>query len=164
MDRIPAEKDFTRIVVLDDEPDCANVIKLLLNYSGMENVQDYNDPHKLLDEINNDVRIAIIDQDLKTDMTGLQVISKIVNKQKHVCFIMISGSMDIDVSIAFMDLVNDSCKYIKKGDPNLNEKLIRYVRRFIMHFRLLKDIYSGMDKVDTCLEKLDNILDRKPSE
>lgn len=144
------------IFVLDDDLATVEALGDLLNAYGYDNVHLFTDYNKLMEALNDNVRICIVDFLLKQDKNGLQVIQEIVKVHPYCFFIMISGQDKKSVVVEFVNSIYGG-RYIEKG-TNEEVVLIKYVKEFVAHIILVSKIYGGMAAMNNNIDKTLNQL------
>lgn len=146
------------IFAIDDEKGITDLLDAIFKMNSIENYRLFNDPEELLANLNDDVHICIVDYILNKDMNGLDLIKKIVQRNKHCWFIMLSGQGDKRVIIEYMNSVYGS-RYIEKGalEP-LQQSLMFHLKDIIKHIYFIDDFYYNANRIKEGFKDLKNLL------
>jgi DNA-binding NtrC family response regulator len=143
------------IFVIDDEPDMANAIGEILKFNGIHNYHLFTDPDELLTALHDDVHICIVDYYLKNDLNGMDVIKKVVERNPHCYFVMISGQESKEVVIEFTNTTWGG-RYIEKAKGDLTKILAKVVTEIINHIHCVDNIYSNIDRFKNLITSTKN--------
>ena len=124
------------ILIIDDNPDIRNIIKDLIDEAGFKTrvAANYNQALAEIDKKLPDV--AIIDVKLdKGDNDGIELLSHIINKNKDIPVIIISGHANIDMAIK--SLKSGAFEFIQK--PFDQERLMNFVNRAVENYKLISE-------------------------
>jgi hypothetical protein len=137
-----------KIAVLEDDKHDTELLLRLLNNNGIDNVNFYKDQESFLGNIDPDVRILIIDQNLSTGLTGMEIIKKLVESNEYRYFIMLSGMDDFNVIYNFQRLVVHGI-YILKGRPESDDLIVKSIRNTVYYLNLLSETYNEINSQKT---------------
>lgn len=148
------------IFVIDDDPEFIAAVGLVLQHNKIENVTLFTRYEDLLKALKGNAYICIVDYQLRQNLDGIELIKKIVKENNHCWFIMLSGEAEKRVIIEFLNCVYGS-RFIDKGDVNIYEKLIGYIKDITKQihsiYYLIYNYYSNVDIIKegfTDLKKL----------
>ncbi len=146
------------IFVIDDDKSTTDVIAVIFDQNGITNYRLFNRSEDLLAALTDDVHICIVDYKLKNDINGLDLIKKIVKKNRHCWFIMLSGQEDKSVIIDYMNSVYGS-RYIEKaGTLPLNFSIIFHINEIISQIKFVDEFYSNVKRIENGFNDLKNLL------
>ena len=118
----------TEILVIDDNPDIRFLICNILEEYGytVRSAANYDQAVK---EINTKLpQLAIVDIKLdKSDKDGIELLKLLMNKNKSLPVIMISGHANVKVAVEAIRL--GAYEFVEK--PFSSEKLLNYVKRAV---------------------------------
>lgn len=139
------------IIVLDDDEFDGELIGRLLDKNGFPNYKIFQVSITLLNNIDPNAQIFIIDYKIDA-MNGLEVIERIRKIMPHCYFIMLSGMKDYKIVEVFNN-AGLRGKYVTKGEPDTDARIVKFLREFIEDMELMKRVYQSKD------ELLDSIKD-----
>lgn len=139
--------------VIDDDKDMVDLIGLILKDNGVDDITLFTDPNFLLASIHKNVHICIVDYLLTSEMTGLDLIKRIVQINPYCYFIMLSNQDDKSVVIELMNSTWGS-RYIPKDDPELQNKLLKIHNAISEHIHLISGIFGSIYKLKDSLKDL----------
>lgn len=146
------------IFAIDDDKSVTDVLDIIFKMNGVENYRLFNDPNELLEALNDDVHICIVDYILNNEMNGLDLIKRVVKRNKHCWFIMLSGQSDRHVIIEYLNSVYGS-RYIEKGERTpLNESLMIHLKDIIEHIYFIDDFYINANRIKEGFRDLKNLI------
>ena len=125
---MPAE-----ILIIDDNPDIRNIIKVLIDEAGFKTrvAANYNQALAEIDKKLPDV--AIIDVKLdKGDNDGIELLNHIKNKNKNIPVIIISGHANIEMAVK--SLKSGAFEFIQK--PFDKNRLLNFIKRAVENLNL----------------------------
>lgn len=147
------------IFIIDDNKDITDVLAIILNQNNIRNFKIFNNPYELLEALNDNVHICVVDYFLKSDINGLELIKKIIKKNRHCWFIMLSGQDDKRVVIDYVNSMYMGGRYIEKfGEHDLSSSLIKYLKEMIEHIRYIREFYYNSNKILDGFNDLKNLL------
>lgn len=146
------------IFVIDDNPDMTECIKIIFDNAGIKNYRLFNDPDTLLEALNDDVHICVVDYLLDHDLNGLDLIKRIVKKNRHCWFIMLSGQTDFHVVVEYLNSVYGS-RYIEKSSHvPLSVSLVSHVKEIVEQIYFIDDFYFNAKRIQDSFNDLKNLL------
>lgn len=148
------------IFIIDDEKGLADTLADLLRMHGITNeIKTFTDPHKMLEQMNDKVKIAIVDYTLNSDLTGLELIKEIVKDYKQCLFIMLSGQDKMEVVVDFMNSTYMGCRYVEKAGRKWDELLLYYVKDFLDFISAINNVCRISEKLMEQNESLEKLID-----
>lgn len=100
-----------RILVVDDDPDICEYMKVLLSQEGHDVVY-LTDPTKAIEEIKqNRYHIAILDL-MMPNLDGIELLRQVRKADSDIAIVIFTGHPDVDSAVAAMKL--DVSDYVKK--------------------------------------------------
>lgn len=133
---------LAKIFVLEDNEHDMHLIKRLFNANNIENVYYFTTYKEFYEKMDSDVRILIIDYKLDNgEMSGLEVIKKVLAVNDYRYFIMLSGMEDFDIIYKFNRLITHGV-YVLKGRLESNELLVSSIKNTLYYLKLLSDTYN----------------------
>jgi len=146
------------IFVIDDSEEMTDCIKIIFDRAGIKNYRLFNNPDKLLMELNDNVHICVVDYLLDHQLTGLDLIKKIVKKNRHCWFIMLSGQTDFHVVVEYLNSVYGS-RYIEKaGSVPLGVSLISHIKQIVEQIYFIDDFYLNAKRIQDSFNDLKSLL------
>ncbi len=136
-------KDFyvsnSNVIIVDDEINTLRSMELILNYSGINNVQCFDDSNTAKEFLKtSDIDCAVLDI-MMPNTSGKELLSLLKNKDPDVPVIMATGLRDLDTAIECMKMgAND---YILK--PVEEQKFIACIKN-ALKIRSLQKENSGL--------------------
>ena len=145
----------TEILVIDDNADIRFLICNILQENGYS-IRSAANYDQAIKEINTNLPdIAIVDIKLdKGDKDGIDLLKLLVNKNKSLPVIMISGHANVQVAVEAIRI--GAYEFVEK--PFSSEKLLNYVKRALEVTSIKKDVEKGR----TLPEIIDFLLTDKP--
>lgn len=154
---IPSEA--IEIFVLDDDESFCEIVLYKLKAGGIMNkITTFTEPHKMIASLHDNVRLCIVDFILGSDLNGLDVIKKVVEKVPLCLFIMLSGQDDKHVVAEFVNSIRNAGKYIEKDIEGVDH-LVEYVNELIDNIHIAYVMYTTMEKAKSVIGTMKNILD-----
>jgi FixJ family two-component response regulator len=144
------------IFILDDDEMEAQELGFWLKENGYPNYKIFTVSKQLLENIDTNGRIFIIDYRL--DMyNGLEVIDKIKQVVPHCYFIMLSGMKDYSIVERFCNSVVRG-RYVTKGEPDTNDKIIRFIKEFVEDIQLMETFYKSKEEIVNSIKEVKKIM------
>lgn len=115
-----------KIFLVDDDVFCLNLYQQFLIKLGYENISCFTGGVDCLKNIDQHPDIVFLDYNME-DMSGLEVLKKIKEKNKEIIVVFISGQEDVDVAVQVLH--NGAFDYIVKSKitPDLLHELLKKI-------------------------------------
>lgn len=148
------------VFAINDDVLNLSILAKSLETNGIYNYTLFTDPAELIEALHKDVHICVIDYYLRGgDYTGIQLIKEIVKANPYCFFIMISEQSDLQVMIDFTNNQYGG-RYIKKGDNNATEMIIKYVKELTTHIHYLQGFYTHIGNIKDKLKEIKELITR----
>lgn len=115
------------VFLLDDSHADLEIIEHHLRKNGISDIKSFTKYEPFLNELTRNVIAVLIDHDISSDLNGLDVMKKVVNKNPMCYPIIVSGNDSINVILDYVD--NGCFRYVVKSDPKYLEKIVENVRQ-----------------------------------
>jgi FixJ family two-component response regulator len=113
------------IYVLDDEQDILKWVCIAFEQAEIKNYKVFTSGDTMIEEFNEDVQICVIDYNLNSDKTGVQVMKQIKKLQPLCTYIFLSNMVEEN---ALIDIMNAGCnRFIRKDNPYWLDRLVEHV-------------------------------------
>lgn len=147
--------------VLDDEETILKFVKVAFDEAGIDNYQLFHNPHYMLAQFNDDVQICVLDVDLKTDMTGIDVM-KAIRKMQPLCeVIFMSSQLSLDMVI---DIVNEGgrTRFVRKDKRDFLETLVKHVKEAAIETDVkIRAVLNSAARIKETIEYFEKLRDDK---
>jgi DNA-binding NtrC family response regulator len=134
--------NIRQILVVDDEPDIVLYLKQLLEDDGFPTLTAFSGKDALKTVKNESVDILITDIRMP-EMDGIELINKILNMEKKIQIIILTGHSDIDTAIEAMK--KGALNYLRK--PVNFEELLITIRKGLAITELQENLEIKTDKL-----------------
>lgn len=115
------------ILILDDNIDDLELIGHHFKKNGITNFKLFSDDRLFLNEVNEEVIIVIIDHQIGSLKTGLNVMKDVIDINP-VCYpIVVSGNDDPHIIMEYLN--SDAFRYVLKNDENYLNTILVFVRQ-----------------------------------
>jgi response regulator RpfG family c-di-GMP phosphodiesterase len=132
--------------LVEDDKDIRELLQDVFKENGLENVQFFTKGKEFIDNLNDDVHIAIVDHYLNNGMTGLDVLMKVNEINPDCIKIAVSGVSDDNIII---DYINKGgvTHWVRKDNPAYPVELVKYINEIIpmikKRFELMAFVLKG---------------------
>lgn len=117
------------IYVLDDNESTLDLIRQCLDHEHFSGYRLFTDANEFLENLNDDVHLAILDYWLDGDMNGLQICKLLLEKNPQCFTIVLSAQHSMRVVIDFMNTSAD--RYVMKQEGDWMRQLMDFVKEGI---------------------------------
>lgn len=132
--------------LLDDDKDITELMRDVFKENGLENVQFFNKGRDFIENLNEDVHIAVVDHYLNNGVTGLDVLMKVNEINPDCIKIAVSGLTDEKIIIEYINK-GGVTHWVRKDNENYLEELVKYINEIIpmikKRFELMAFVLKG---------------------
>ena len=122
--------------MVDDDVQFLDAMRSWMEYEGVDGIQYYQSAEQLIARLHDPVHICILDHTLHGQMTGMNLMRRVMVEHPRCYFIILSGTDNIEVPIQFMN--EGAHCFVRKAWPDFIDKLRHYIKLYIA--KATKDI------------------------
>lgn len=123
--------------ILEDDAELHELIEMMLDETGFKNYSIHDDPDQFLAELDSDINICVIDHRLNSNLTGLDVIKKVKEKNKWSFVIIMTGQQDKSIVVDYLNAGAD--KYVDKSRKTVTEYMDDLISKLLTGLEVAKE-------------------------
>jgi response regulator RpfG family c-di-GMP phosphodiesterase len=132
--------------LLEDDTDITDLMRSVFKENGLDNVQFFSKGKEFIDNLTEDVHIAIVDHYLNNGITGLDVLMKVNEVNPDCIKIAVSGVSDEKIIIEYINK-GGVTHWVRKDNPAYPDELVKYINEIIpmikKRFELMAFVLKG---------------------